>query len=129
MPGRNDHRYRRRDKLGPSARSVPYGNGGCWILGPLAGAREVGKDSRVVLPPSGPGGGVVVPRSLAETPVLLSLRGESSCLSVLVDGVGDPVDSGVSSDGLVRWAGGLAEGVRDSVKLDCLVTHSTRMTS
>lgn len=28
--------------------------------------------------------------------------GETSGLSVLVDGVGDPVDSGVSSDGLVR---------------------------
>jgi hypothetical protein len=36
------------------------------------------------------------------TSVLLADRGKATSLSVLVDGVGDPVDSGVSSDGLVR---------------------------
>jgi hypothetical protein len=47
---------------------------------------------------------VVVPRSLAETPVLLSFGSETSGFSVLVDGGGDPVDSGISSDSLVRGA-------------------------
>lgn len=49
---------------------------------------------------------MVVLGSLAETSVSLSLGGETSGLSVLVDGVGDPVDSGVSSDGLVLGAKG-----------------------
>ena len=61
--------------------------------------------SRVVLPPGSSSRGVVVPRSLAQSPVLLSLGCKSSGLSVLVDGVGDPVDSGISSDGLVVGAG------------------------
>jgi hypothetical protein len=61
-------------------------------------------DSRVVSPPGGSGRGVVVFASLAETPVPLSLGGETSGLSVLVDGVGDPVDSGITSDGLVLGA-------------------------
>ena len=49
---------------------------------------------------------MVVLGALAETPVPLALGGESTGLSVLVDRVGDPVDSGVSSDGLVRRAVG-----------------------
>jgi hypothetical protein len=57
-----------------------------------------------VLPPSSPGGGVVVPRTLAQTPVFLSFGSKSSGFSVLVDRSGDPVDSCVSSDSLVGWA-------------------------
>jgi len=49
-----------------------------------------------------PGGVVVVVLvALPETPVPLSLGGETTSLPVLVDGVGDPVDSGISSDSLV----------------------------
>ena len=59
-----------------------------------------------MLPPGSTGWGVVVLGTLAETSVSLSLGGESSSLSVLVDWVGDPVDSGVSSDSLVGWAVG-----------------------
>lgn len=52
-----------------------------------------------------PGGVVVVVLvALSETPVPLSLGGETTSLPVLVDGVGDPVDSGISSDGLVLGA-------------------------
>ena len=47
---------------------------------------------------------MVVPRTLAQTPVLLALGGETSGLAVLVHGVGDPVDSGVSADSLVVGA-------------------------
>jgi hypothetical protein len=45
---------------------------------------------------------VVVLVALAGTPVLLSLGGKTSGFSVLVNGVGDPVDSGITSDSLVR---------------------------
>lgn len=55
---------------------------------------------------------MVVFASLAETPVPLSLGGETSGLSVLVDGVGDPVDSGITSDGLVLGAKWVLVGVR-----------------
>jgi hypothetical protein len=48
---------------------------------------------------------VVVPRTLAQTPVLLSLGGKTTGFSVLVDWVGDPVDTCVSADGLVVGAG------------------------
>lgn len=52
-----------------------------------------------------PGGVVVVVLvALSETPVPLSLGGETTSLPVLVDGVGDPVDSGISSDSLVLGA-------------------------
>jgi hypothetical protein len=47
---------------------------------------------------------VVVSGTLAETPVLLALGGETTSLAVLVDGVGDPVDSGITTDGLVLGA-------------------------
>lgn len=67
---------------------------------------------------------MVVLGTLAETPVLLSLGGETSGLSVLVHRVGDPVDSGVSSDGLV-----LRAAVRRARKEVSGETHSTRMTS
>lgn len=50
---------------------------------------------------------MVVLGSLAETSVSLSLGGKTSGFSVLVDGVGDPVDSGISSDGLVLGARGV----------------------
>jgi len=46
--------------------------------------------------------GLVSEVTLAKTSVLLANRGKASGLSVLVDSVGDPVDSGVSSDSLVR---------------------------
>lgn len=50
-----------------------------------------------------PGGVVVVVLvTLAGTPVLLAFGGKTSGFSVLVDGVGDPVDSGITSDSLVR---------------------------
>lgn len=45
---------------------------------------------------------MVVLVSLAGTPVLLSFGGKTSGFSVLVDGVGDPVDSSITSDSLVR---------------------------
>lgn len=64
------------------------------------------RDLRVVFPPSGPCRSMVVPRSLAQTPVLLALGSKSTGLSVFVYGVGDPVDSCVSSDGFVVGAGG-----------------------
>lgn len=54
---------------------------------------------------------MVVLGTLAETSVSLSLGGETSGLSVLVDRVGDPVDSGVSSDSLVRRAVGESKEV------------------
>ena len=54
----------------------------------------------MLLPDRSPGR-VVVEVTLSDTSVLLSDRGQSSGLSVLVDGLGDPVDSGVSSDRLV----------------------------
>jgi len=40
-------------------------------------------------------------RTFAETTVLLSLGGETSRLAVFVDGIADPVDSGVATDGFV----------------------------
>lgn len=57
-----------------------------------------------MLSPGGPRRGVVVLRTFSETPVLLPLGGKTSSLSVLVDGVGDPVDSGIASDGFVLGA-------------------------
>jgi hypothetical protein len=49
---------------------------------------------------------VVVPRSLSETSVLLALASKTSCLSVLVDGIADPIDLGVTTDGFVGRAVG-----------------------
>lgn len=46
--------------------------------------------------------GVVVQVTLVDTSRLLAGRGEASGFSSLVDGVDDPVNLGVSSDGLVR---------------------------
>jgi hypothetical protein len=52
-----------------------------------------------------PGGVVVVVLvALSETPVLLSLGGKTTSLPVLVNRVGDPVDSGITTDGLVLGA-------------------------
>lgn len=49
-----------------------------------------------------PGGVVVVVLvALSETPVPLALGGETPALTVLVDGVGDPVDPGITTDSLV----------------------------
>jgi hypothetical protein len=45
--------------------------------------------------------GVVVTVSLVETTGLLSSGGKSTGLAVLVDGLDDPVDAGVATDGLV----------------------------
>lgn len=59
---------------------------------------------RVVPLPGRTSGLVVVPRALAETAVLLALGGEAAGLAVLVHGVGDPVDAGVTADGLVLGA-------------------------
>lgn len=50
---------------------------------------------------SATGSGVVVSVSLSETTGFLAGAGEASGFSVLVNRVDDPVDSGVSSDGLV----------------------------
>jgi hypothetical protein len=120
----------------------------------------------VVLLPDGSPRGVVVEMSLSDTPVLLSDGGESSGLPVLVDTeernaheskeksgresrdegarrnrvderLRDPVDSGVSSDGLVRRAGGWRgrQGTRSASWFERKrrgtesETHSTRMTS
>lgn len=38
-----------------------------------------------------------------ETSVFLASRGKTTKLPVLVDGVADPVHSGVVSDGIVEW--------------------------
>ena len=65
---------------------------------------EIGLHSRVVPPPGGTGRSVVELGSLAQSPVPLALGSETSGLSVLVDRVADPVDAGVSADGLVRGA-------------------------
>lgn len=40
--------------------------------------------------------------ALAETAVLLAGRGEAARLATLVDSVGDPVDAGITTDGLVE---------------------------
>jgi hypothetical protein len=45
--------------------------------------------------------GVVVLVATAETTALLAGGGETTGLAVLVDGVGDPVDAGIATDGLV----------------------------
>jgi hypothetical protein len=45
---------------------------------------------------------VVVAVTLAETTVLLAGGGEATGLATLVDGVADPVDAGIATDGLVR---------------------------
>ena len=47
------------------------------------------------------GGGVVVLVATAETTALLAGGGETTRLAVLVDGVDDPVDAGIATDGLV----------------------------
>lgn len=47
--------------------------------------------------------GLVVTMALVDTSGFLSSRSQTSGLSVLVHWVGDPVVSGVSSDGLVGW--------------------------
>ena len=78
---------------------------------------------------------VVVLVTLSETPVPLSLGGETTGLSVLVNGVGDPVDSGITTDGLVLGAAGRREiDSQDQYRspepiLAVTETHSTRMTS
>lgn len=46
-------------------------------------------------------GGLVVAMALVETSALLAGGGESTELAVLVHGVDDPVDAGVTADGLV----------------------------
>lgn len=51
------------------------------------------------LPPAG--SGLVVSVSLAKTTALLASGGEATALAVLVDGVDDPVDAGIATDGLV----------------------------
>jgi hypothetical protein len=51
------------------------------------------------LPPAS--GGVVVLVSTAETTALLAGGGKSTALAVLVDGLDDPVDTGIAADGLV----------------------------
>ena len=61
-------------------------------------------DLRVVFSPSSLCRGMVVPRSLAQTPVLLSLGSKTSCFSVFVNRVCDPVDSCISSDCFVVGA-------------------------
>lgn len=47
--------------------------------------------------------GVVVAVTLSKTTRLLARGGETTRFSVLVNWLDDPVDSGVSSDGLVGW--------------------------
>lgn len=64
-----------------------------------------------MLPPGSTGRGVVVLGSLAETPVPLALGGKTTSLAVLVDRVGDPVDAGITTDGLVLGAVGGSEGI------------------
>lgn len=55
-----------------------------------------------MLAPGSGNGGVVVLGALSDTTVLAALGGEATSLAVLVDGVDDPVDAGVATDGLVR---------------------------
>ena len=51
------------------------------------------------LPPAG--SGVVVLVSTAKTTALLASGGEATALAVLVDGLDDPVDARITTDGLV----------------------------
>jgi hypothetical protein len=51
------------------------------------------------LPPAS--GGVVVLVTTAKTTALLAGGGESTALAVLVDGLDDPVDTGIAADSLV----------------------------
>jgi hypothetical protein len=51
------------------------------------------------LPPAS--GGVVVLVSTAKTTALLAGGGETTALAVLVDGLDDPVDAGITANGLV----------------------------
>jgi hypothetical protein len=51
------------------------------------------------LPPSS--GGVVVLVTTAKTTALLAGGGKSTALAVLVDGLDDPVDTGIAADSLV----------------------------
>jgi len=44
---------------------------------------------------------MVVPSTLSDTPVLLSSRSKTTGLTTLVNGVADPVDAGITTDGLV----------------------------
>lgn len=46
--------------------------------------------------------GVVVAVTLVDTTALLASGGEGTGLTVLVDGLGDPVDAGIAADGRVR---------------------------
>lgn len=50
---------------------------------------------------SATGSGLVVAMTLVETTGLLAGGGKTTSLAVLVDGVDDPVDTGVDADGLV----------------------------
>ena len=59
---------------------------------------------RVVFLPGGTGRSVVVFGTFSKTTVLLAFGGETAGFTVFVDGVGDPVDSGVAADGLVLGA-------------------------
>ena len=51
------------------------------------------------LPPAS--SGLVVAVTLAKTTALLAGGGETAALTVLVDGLDDPVDAGIATDGLV----------------------------
>lgn len=64
---------------------------------PVTAERE-----RVVLAPTGPLGLVVVTVTLAETTVLLAGSGQTTSLAALVNRVADPVDTGITTDRLVR---------------------------
>ena len=81
--------------------------------------RRATGSSRVVFPPCSSGGSVVVLGALAETPVLFALGGETSGLSVLVDGVADPVDSGVTTDGFVIRAIRASAGFSFPIRQPC----------
>jgi hypothetical protein len=59
---------------------------------------------RVVLLPGSTSWVVVVQMTLAQTTVLLAFGSKTTSFPALVDRVADPVDAGVSADGLVGWA-------------------------
>ena len=56
------------------------------------------KLERVVFPPGSTNRGVVVTAALAQSTILLSNAGKTTSLAALVDGVDDPVDSGVAAN-------------------------------
>lgn len=68
----------------------------------MLASREI--NSRIMPTPSRSSRSMVVLGSFPETTILLPLSGETTSFAVFVNGVADPVDTGVAADGFVRGA-------------------------